>query len=113
MGTQALTGVAARSIILMRIIAKRTLREFWKRKPSAKGDLQAWHAEVKQADWASPADVKAQYGQASILKDGRAVFNIGGNKFRLVVWINYAFRIVYIRFVGTHEEYDEIDAQAI
>ena|SRR5437016_2913926 len=97
----------------MRIIAKRTLAEFWKREPAAKGELEAWHAEVKRADWTSPADVKAKYGRASILKDGRVVFNIAGNRYRVVVWINYPFRTVYIRFVGTHEQYDEIDAQTI
>ena len=61
----------------------------------------------------APADVKARYGTASILKDGRVVFNIGGNKYRLVVWINYEFFTIYVRFVGTHKEYDEIDAQTI
>ena len=75
--------------------------------------MQAWHAEAKAAQWASPADVKARYATASILQDGRVVFNIGGNRYRLVVWINYAFFTIYVRFVGTHEEYDEIDAQTV
>ena len=65
------------------------------------------------ADWESPADVKRDFGAASILKDGRVVFNIAGNKYRLVVWINYPYRVVYVRFLGTHAQYDEIDAQAI
>ena len=60
-----------------------------------------------------PAEVKADFGNASILRDGRAVFNIAGNKYRLVVWINYAYRVVYIRFIGTHAQYDRIDAQKI
>ena len=64
-------------------------------------------------DWAAPSDVKASYGDASILKNSRVVFNIGGNKFRLVVRINYPARIVFIRFVGTHKEYDDIDAETI
>jgi mRNA interferase HigB len=81
--------------------------------PAAKGPLEAWHAEARSATWVTPAEVKAQYGTASVLKDGRVVFNIGGNKYRLVVWINYAFFTIYIRFVGTHSEYDEIDAQTI
>jgi len=68
---------------------------------------------VLHGQWSSPAEVKALYGSASILKDGRVVFNIGGNKYRLVVWINYKFYTIYVRFVGTHEEYDEIDAQTI
>ena len=65
------------------------------------------------ADWASPADVKADFRHASILKDGRAVFNIAGYKYRLVVWINYSYKVVYIRFLGTHAQYDRIDAQTI
>ena len=97
----------------MRIIAKKTLKDFWEREPAAKSALEAWHAEAKNAEWSLPADVKANYGTASILKDGRVVFNIGGNKYRLVVWINYDFFTIYIRFVGTHKEYDEIDAQTI
>jgi mRNA interferase HigB len=97
----------------MRIISKKTLKDYWEKEPDVKTPLMAWHGEARNAQWASPADVKAQYGTASILKDGRVVFNIGGNKYRLVVWINYAFFTVYVRFVGTHKEYDEIDAQTI
>ena len=66
-----------------------------------------------RADWASPAEVKREIGNASVLKDGRVVFNIGGNKYRIVVWINYPYRVVYVRFIGTHAQYDEIDAQSI
>ncbi|MCI0684323.1 MAG: type II toxin-antitoxin system HigB family toxin [Gemmataceae bacterium] len=97
----------------MRIIAKKTLKEFWLTEPGAQAALEAWHAEAKHAEWSSPADVKAHYATASILKDGRVVFNIGGNKYRLVVWINYEFFTIYVRFVGTHQEYDDIDAQTI
>jgi mRNA interferase HigB len=97
----------------MRIISKKTLKDFWEKEPAAKPALEAWHAEAKNAGWCSPVDVKGNYGTASILKDGRTVFNIGGNKYRLVVWINYDFFTIYIRFVGTHKEYDEIDAQTI
>ena len=66
-----------------------------------------------RADWRAPGDVKGDFGTASILRDGRAVFNIAGNKYRLVVWINYPYRVVYIRFIGTHSQYDKIDAQTI
>jgi mRNA interferase HigB len=66
-----------------------------------------------KADWAKPSDVKADFGNASILKEGRVVFNIAGNKYRLVVWINYAYRVVYIRFIGTHVQYDQLDVQTI
>ncbi len=100
----------------MRVIAKRTLRRFWERHPrnaAARTPLQDWYARVAAADWATPADVKAQFADASILKEGRVVFNIGGNKYRLVVRINYPYRVVYIRFVGTHAEYDATDAATI
>jgi len=100
----------------MRIISKRTLRQFWEthpRGPEAKTSLQVWHSTTEAKDWATPAEVKATFGDASILKNSRVVFNIAGNKFRLVVQINYPFRIVYIRFVGTHDEYDRIDAETI
>jgi mRNA interferase HigB len=97
----------------MRIIAKKTLKDFWAKEPAAQAALEAWHAEAKNAQWSGPADVKASYGTASILKDGRVVFNICGNKYRLVVWINYQFFTIYVRFVGTHAEYDAVDAQTI
>jgi mRNA interferase HigB len=97
----------------MRIISRKRLREFWERVPSAKRELVAWFAEARHAQWNNPADVKRRYRTASILRDGRVVFNIGGNKYRLIVWINYQFRTVYLRFVGTHDEYDQVDAQTI
>jgi mRNA interferase HigB len=79
----------------------------------AREPLMAWFQQVKQADWSKSADVKRDVRSASILKDGRAVFNIAGNKYRVVVWINYPYRVVYIRFIGTHRQYDAIDAQNI
>jgi mRNA interferase HigB len=100
----------------MRIIAKRTLRQFWETHPGgaeAKTQLQVWHNTVEAADWVTPADVKQTFGDASIPKNSRVVFNISGNRFRLVVRINYAYRIAYVRFVGTHAEYDNIDAETI
>jgi len=97
----------------MRIISKKALLDYWAKVPAVKSELEAWHAEAKAADWATPAEVKAKYGNASILKDGRVVFNICGNNHRLVVWINYDFHTVYVRFLGTHQEYDEIDSQTI
>ena len=100
----------------MRVIALSTLKAFWANHPErrdAEPPTLAWYREVLQADWASPAAVKAQFGNASILRDGRVVFNIAGNKYRLVVWINYPYRVVYVRFIGTHRQYDAIDAQTI
>ena len=97
----------------MRIIAKTALRIFWEKYPDAEQPLKAWHAEARAANWKSPADVKDKYRSASILQGGRVVFNIGGNKYRLVVKINYSYHVVYIRFLGTHRQYDRIDAEAI
>lgn len=75
--------------------------------------MMAWARQVKAAHWARPAQVKRDIGSASIVKDGRVVFNVAGNKYLIVVWINYPYRVVYIRFVGTHAQYDRIDAQTI
>jgi len=97
----------------MRVISRKWLNELATRHPDAKSGLDAWFHEAETADWANPAQVKAQYATASILRNGRVVFNIGGNKYRLVVRINYAYRVVYVRFAGTHGEYDQIDAEEI
>jgi len=100
----------------MRVIALSTLRAFWEGKSGhadAREPTLAWYREASAADWRSPAEVKRQFGTASILRDGRVVFNIAGNKYRLVVWINYPYRVVYVRFIGTHAQYDRIDAQEI
>lgn len=97
----------------MRTIALATLKAFWKIHGDAEQPLLSWYEHVKHADWRSPADAKAAFRSASILRDGRMVFNIADNKYRLVVWINYPYRVVYIRFAGTHKEYDEIDVQSI
>lgn len=97
----------------MRIIAKRTLRAFWKRHPKSKGPLEAWHQEVAREDWATPSSVKAQFRSASVLPDNRVAFNIAGNHYRLVVKINYPYRVLYIRFIGTHADYDAIDITTI
>ena len=100
----------------MRVIALATLKAFLDTRPvpaAAREPVMAWYRQVKAADWASPADVTRAVRSVSILKDGRAVFNIAGNKYRIVVWINYPYRVVYIRFIGTHRRYDAIDAQSI
>src|SRR5574337_1097187 len=97
----------------MRIIAKRTLRKFWEIHQEAKEPLLAWYREVEQENWNSPAMVKAKYPKASIVSGNRVVFNIKGNDYRLVVKINYPYRVVYIRFVGTHAEYDRINAEEV
>ena len=100
----------------MRVIAVSTLKAFWKVRPrfrDAEGPTLAWYRDVLKADWTKPSEVKQQFRNASILQDGRVVFNIAGNKYRIIAWINYPYRIVYIRFIGTHEQYDSIDAQTI
>ena len=101
--------------LFMRIIALITLKNFWNDpvNADAKQALLAWYRFALKADWASPAGIKADLRGASILRDGRVVFNIAGNKYRLVVWINYPYRVIYIRFVGTHAQYDAIDPQTI
>jgi mRNA interferase HigB len=97
----------------MRVISRKWLTELARRHPDAKPGLDAWFHEAESADWANPAQVKEQYATASILKNGRVVFNIGGNKYRLVVRINYAYRVVYVRFAGTHTDYDQINAEQL
>jgi mRNA interferase HigB len=96
----------------MRVIAKRTLREFWEAYPDAEGPLVAWYREAKKADWDSPAKLKEQYGNASFV-GGRVVFNIKGNSYRLVVRVNYPYRVIYVRLVCTHEQYDKIDVSEV
>lgn len=99
----------------MRVIAVKTLRKFWERPSHADSEqpLKAWYAEAKQARWVTPHEIKQQYRNASIVGKNRVVFNLGGNKYRLVVAINYNFGIVYIRFIGTHRAYDRISAEEI
>lgn len=97
----------------MRVITKRAMREFWGRFPDAESALQAWHAEAIEADWRTPAAIKGAHGNASIVAGNRVVFNICGNKYRLVVKVHYNTGFIYVRFIGTHAEYDRIDAATI
>jgi mRNA interferase HigB len=97
----------------MRIISRKTLREFWEKHPDVEQPLRAWYANANQADWQSPNDIKSAYRSASFVANNRVVFNIRGNHYRLVVAVNYPYGILYIRFVGTHKEYDQIDVTTI
>jgi mRNA interferase HigB len=98
----------------MQVIARRTLRLFWERHPQAEGPLRAWHAVVTKTVWKGPADVKAMFGSnVDFVADHRIVFDIGGNKYRLVAHIAYRFKRVLIKFVGTHKEYDRIDPGSV
>lgn len=97
----------------MRLIALGTLREFWRIYPDSKEQLQAWYQLLKSAVWKSPNDVKRQFRSASIIGGNRVVFNIAGNKYRLIVKIHYNTGIVYVRFIGTHREYDAVNAEEV
>ena len=97
----------------MRIIAIRTLQEFWERHADAEQPLKAWYKEAGEAAWVGPADIKTRYPSADILAGNRVVFNIKGNTYRLIIKIHYNRQIVYIRFVGTHAEYDKVDATTV
>lgn len=97
----------------MRIVAIKTLRDFWTKYPTAEQPLRAWLDEVGRAEWGSPADIKAHYRSASFLHNRRVVFNIKGNDFRLIVSVAYRFEAVYVKFVGTHEQYDQVDAETV
>jgi mRNA interferase HigB len=99
----------------MRVIAVRTLREFWTRpgRGDAEQALLAWVAVVRAANWSKPTDIKTMFRSADILGKGRAVFDIGGNKYRLVAAVHYRGKRVYVRFIGTHKEYDRIDARTV
>ncbi|MCW1842064.1 type II toxin-antitoxin system HigB family toxin [Prosthecomicrobium hirschii] len=99
----------------MRVIAKRTLQEFWERpgRSDAEQPLKAWFHEAAKATWHGPAEIKRTFASASIVADNRVVFNIAGNKYRLVVHINYGLQIVLVKFVGTHAEYDDIDVRTV
>jgi mRNA interferase HigB len=99
--------------LMMRIIARSTLREFWEIHAEAEPALRAWIDDVAQANWQTPADIKSIYANASIIANNRVVFNIKGNKYRLIVHVRYDISIIFIRFVGTHAEYDEVDAATI
>lgn len=98
----------------MRIIARRTLKTFWAAHDQAEAPLTAWYVAVSRADWRSPADVKAMFGTSvDFVGDNRIVFDIAGNKYRLVVHVAYAFHTVLVKFVGTHAQYDRIDAETV
>ena len=97
----------------VRVISKKTLREFWQKHSDCEERLKAWHKEAEEATWKTPQHIKNDYPSASFLQDNRVVFNISGNNYRLVVKIEYEFRTIYIRFVGTHDDYNRIDATTI
>ena len=97
----------------MRVIALSTLREFWRKHASAQVPLQNWYAEASRASWKSPADVKEAHRNASFVAGERVVFNLKGNDYRLIVAMRYRSQIMYVRFVGTHREYDKVNAATV
>lgn len=97
----------------MRVIAKKTLRQFWEIHADSEEQLKTWYREASKAAWIAPTDIKSEFPKASILKSGRVVFNICGNRYRLVTRINYLRGWVFIRFIGTHQDYNKIDADNI
>ena len=97
----------------MRVIAKGTLRSFWTKHKACEQQLKAWYIEASKSKWKTPNELKQEYPNASILEDNRIVFNIKGNRYRLIVKINYEYQIIWILFIGTHAEYDKINANNI
>lgn len=97
----------------MNVISKRTLIEFYEKHPQAKTPLEVWYIDTRKAEWKTPDDIKKVYSNASFLEDNRVVFNIKGNDYRLIVHIDYLRKIVRIKFIGTHAEYDKINAKEI
>lgn len=97
----------------MHIIAIGTLRAFWEKHPRAENALRGWYAEASRSSWKTPADIKLVHGNASFVANNRVVFNIKGNDYRLVVAVHYQRGMMFVRFVGTHAEYDQIDAATI
>jgi len=98
----------------VQVVAKRTLVAFWERNPQARSSLSAWHHIVEKSNWAGPADVKAQFGAAvDFVSDNRLIYDISGNKYRLIVHVSYVYKSVLIKFVGTHADYDKIDPATV
>lgn len=97
----------------MRVISKRALREFWARRPNTERALSNWHTTVSQAGWTTPSEIRESFPDASFVGGDRVVFNIRGNRLRLVAGISYRWRTVYIKWIGTHAEYDRIDVTRV
>lgn len=97
----------------MRVIAKKVLRDFWKKHTDCEQQLKSWYRETEKAEWNNINELKTEYPSASILKDNRIVFNIKGNEYRLIVKFNFGYKICWIRFIGSHSAYDKINANNI
>lgn len=97
----------------MRVIAVKTLKEYWEEFPQAEQALLSWYDEAEAASWSNPNELKAQYRNASVLTDKRVVFNIHGNTYRLIVDVEYRLKIIFIVWFGTHKQYDKIDTKKV
>ncbi len=97
----------------MRVIAKKVLREFWAKHPDCEQQLKSWYREAEKSEWKNTHEIKKEYPPASIVGDNRVIFNIKGNNYRLIVKINFHYQMMWIRFIGTHKEYDKVDANKI
>ncbi len=97
----------------MRIVSRKTLRDFWEKHPDAEHPLKVWYAEALHSTWLLPKDIKARYPAASFLTGNRVVFNIKGNKYRLIAHVRYDLGRVYVRLIGTHPEYDKVNAATV
>ena len=101
-------------VVCMQVIALRTLRQFWELHPQAETPIRVWYGVASKADWASPADIKRQFGPSvDFVGDNRVIFDLAGNKYRLIVHVSYRFKRVLVKFVGTHAEYDKIIAETV
>ncbi|WP_192180034.1 type II toxin-antitoxin system HigB family toxin [Mesorhizobium amorphae] len=98
----------------MQIVSRKTLVAFWTRHPQSRGALTAWYQVVDKVEWKTPADIKAQFGaNVDFVSDNRTIFDIAGNKYRVIVHVSYTYKRVLIKFVGTRAEYDRIDAETV
>lgn len=97
----------------MRVIARSTLRDFWEKHSDTEETLRAWYQDANQARWKTPEDIKSVYASASIITGNRVVFNIKGNQYRLIVAVNYQYSMVYIRFIGSHQDYNKVNAETV
>ena len=100
-------------IFVLEIIPKKILRDFWDVYPDCEQQLKSWYNEAEDASWKNPNEIKREYPSASILEDNRVVFNIKGNTYRLIIKINFHYQMIWIRFIGTHAQYNKIDATKI
>ena len=99
--------------VSMRVIAKKALQQFWEKNPSAKQPLLSWHKAAQTMKWQNMAEIKERFSSASIINATRVVFNIGGNKYRLICIVRFNKQVIFIRFIGTHKEYDQINAAEV